>query len=344
VNAFFSDHYLVCNRPLSVWGVSHHSTGHRISASGNPDLRRVARTAAFGDVQLHATMVASPNQTLSIGNEYLVAKAELFPHDPPDLGYAELLHEAAQLINQVPGEYDEVRAHCLSIAARNGIRFDADDIPPRGPRLPLPRRGRLEIAPGVVAIDLDVGAEGGRDVFDATRVLHRHLPGVVEGADAALVAEPPQLRDLAVAPGESLTVAFSTAGNGACLLGPGWSVLEHWGVWSIARQAVLVLPVRTRPAGAVTIRLVGRVFRPPRDVTLHVQAGSRTATHRTRIREAEAVVDLPSVPVGSADPADPVRLTIEMSPSSSPAELGAGPDLRRLGFGLERLVLGAPGR
>src|SRR5262245_177607 len=264
VNAFFSDHYLICNRPLSVWGVSHHSTGHRVSASGDPDIVRTARAAAFGELRLHPSMVASSNQTLSIGNEYLVAKAALFPDDPPELGYAELLHAAAQTINQVPGDYGAVRAHCLSIAAKNGVRFDARDVPLPGPRLPLPQRGRLEIAPGVVALDFDAGSAGATNVFDVTRLLHGHLPAL-DGVPAGCVWAAPQSRARRVAPGQAFPLEFSRLGNGACVLGAGWSVLEHWGVWSVGARSDLFLPYRTPPGGPVRIRLSGRVFMPPRD-------------------------------------------------------------------------------
>jgi hypothetical protein len=339
VNTFFSDYYLVCNRPLSMWGVSHHSTGHRVCESGDPDMRRVARAAAFGEVRLHPTMVASPNEKLSIGNEYLVAKAELFPHDPPEVGYAELLHEAVQTINQVPSQYDDVRAHCLSIAAKNGIRFDARDIPPRGPRLPRPRRGRLEIAPGVVALDIDVGPRG-VNIFDATRVLDNHLSDPEGGA--VFASEPSQLRDIVMEPGHSITVDFSSRGNGACLLGPGWSVLEPWGVWSIGRRAELVLPFGKQAGGALGIRLAGRVFMPPRDMTILVERSSRIlGKYTARFDRSDAVIDLGSIPIGTSGASNGVRLTIEISPSSSPADFGSGADMRRLGFGLERLTLSA---
>jgi glycosyltransferase involved in cell wall biosynthesis len=339
LNAFFSDHYLVCNRPLSVWGVSQHSTGYRVSASGDRQVERVARAEAFGEVQLHPTMVASSNEKLCIGNEYLIAKADLFPDDPPEFGYAELLHAAAQTINQVPNEYDAVRRHCLAIAAKSRVRFDERDVPPRGPRLPLPRRGRREIAPGVVAVDLDASPEGATNVFDVTRILARHLPDL-DGVDAAFVAEGPPLRDLAVAPGQSITVDFSAHGNGTCLLGPGWSVLEPWGVWSVGRRSDLILPFRTSPGGPVRIRLSGRVYRPPRDVTILVQAGSRIPSeHRARLDRSEARLELSPVRVDASGASCVVRLIIEISPSTSPADVGAGADVRRLGFGLERLTL-----
>jgi len=335
VNAFYSDDYLVCNRPLSVWGLSHHSTGQGVSASGDPDVERVARAAAFGEVRLHPTMVASSNQALSIGNEYLVAKAELFPHAPPEVSYPELLHAAAQTINEVPSRYDAVRAHCLSIAAMNGIRFDERDVPPRGPR-PLPRRGRTEIEPGVVEADFDAGPAGATNVFDVTRLLHRHLPAL-DGDDPGFVSEPPQLRELAAGPGQSIAVEFSARGNGACFLGAGWSALEPWGDWSIGSRSHLILPYRTLPGGPPRIRLCGRVFNPPRDVTILVQAGSRVLSeYAVRLDRPDALLELTPVRVEAPGP---VRLTIEISDAGSPAELGAGLDVRRLGFGLERLTI-----
>jgi hypothetical protein len=336
VNAFFSDEYLVCNRPLSVWGVSRHSTGHRVSASGDPDLERAGRAAAFGEVRLHPTMVASSDQTLSIANEYLVAKAELFPEAPPEVGYAELLDAAARTVNEVPGRYDAVRAHCLSIAAMNGIRFDERDVPPRGPRLPLPRRGRVEIEPGVIALDVDAGLAGATNVFDVTRLLDRHLPAL-DGGGAAFLSDVPQLRDLATGPDQSIAVTFSTRGNGAFILGAGWGPLEPWGVWSLGTRSHLTLPYRTPPGGPLRIGLAGRVFMPPRDVKILVQAGSRVlCEHAARLDRSEALLELSPIRVETPGP---LGLTLEISGAGTPAELGIGEDIRRLGFGLERLTI-----
>ena len=50
----------------------------------------------------------------------------------------------------------------------------------------------------------------------------------------------------------------------------------------------------------------------------------------------DALVELPPIHV---DAPGAVRLTLEISGAGSPAELGAGADVRPLGFGLERLTI-----
>src|SRR5262249_11266576 len=68
VNLHFSRQFLRCNRPLSLSGVSRHSTGHKFM-SGDSDLQREADGSAFAKVQIHPTMVQSYNIALALGNE-----------------------------------------------------------------------------------------------------------------------------------------------------------------------------------------------------------------------------------------------------------------------------------
>ena len=151
----------------------------------------------------------------------------------------------------------------------------------------------------------------------------------------ATTKSPPAL--IAPEPGQSIAADLSARGNGACFLGAGWSALEPWGVWSIGSRSHLVFPYRTPPRGPLRIQLCGRVFNPPRDVTIHVQAGSRVLTeYAVRLDRPDALVELPPIHV---DAPGAVRLTLEISGAGSPAELGAGADVRPLGFGLERLTI-----
>jgi glycosyltransferase involved in cell wall biosynthesis len=175
INLCFSSQYLRCNRPLSVSGVSRHSTGHTLFTS-KPELHFDAMSGILGKIRIHPTMVYSHILVLAIGNELLIIKEELFPQDEPEVDYAAMLHEAIQSLNHSPGLYDLGLAHCRSVAEKNGLSIDENELPPPGPCPPRPRIGRHEIGPGTILHTVDARSSGVASVFDATRLLHRLLP------------------------------------------------------------------------------------------------------------------------------------------------------------------------
>jgi glycosyltransferase involved in cell wall biosynthesis len=337
VNLWFTDRFLKCNRPLSIGGASHHSIGHAYSHSGNADKQAYAMYAAFGAVPVHPTMVRSCDLTFTIGNELLIARQELFPDKAPHLNYAEMLRQAAQKINQIPGQYDAVLADCRAIAERNGIVFDESQLPARQPNPRPARQERRDIQGGMLFLDIDGTSRGTSNVFDAAGVLAQELPTPGIGK---LDIEPPQLTQIAFGNDNRVALDFSTNGNGALFLGAGWSSLEHWGVWSLGTRADLTFPLPANFGGTMSIQLIGFVFLPPRRMTIRVTMGSRDLLDR-EITATEARVDLELAPlaIDASDSVQTLEITIGIDRAATPLEAGVAPDSRPVGFGLERVVI-----
>jgi hypothetical protein len=339
VNLFFSREFIHCNRPLSVNAASHHSTGHGLVKSGDPVVQARVTAAAFGTIPIHPTMVPSADLTISMANEMLITKQELFPDEEPQLEYGRMLEEAARRISEIPNQYDIVLASCRAIAARNAIEFDESHLLPRELLPKAQRRDRWEVAAGTVFIDLDGAARGFENVFDAVTALAGQLP---LAGPSVFVAETPPVREIGGVGKESITIDFSQRGNGALLLGRGWSVIEHWGVWSIGTRAEIAFPIAAKFSGSIMLHLIGSVFLPPRNLSLCIKLGTRILLKRQLVaNEGRVAIELLPVEIERSESAKRLDLVIGISEAKTPMETGLCPDPRRVGFGLERIAIWA---
>jgi glycosyltransferase involved in cell wall biosynthesis len=341
MNLCFSSQFLRCNRPLSISGVSRHSTGHNFG-SGNPELQSKVKSSAFGSgIPIHPTMVHSHSFPLAVGNEFLIVKDKLFPHSEPEFDYAAMLEAALQSLNDIPEEYDVVLAHCREIAKANNLRIDETDIPSPGPRPRRPRPGRYETGPGSILETVDGQSVGVANVFDATRVLDRLLPEPsIESSK--LIVEPNQIEAVALDTSEATTLDFSLAGNGALLLGSGWSGIENWGVWSMGPRSELILPLEGYFCGSLRIAIHGQVFHPPRVLRVRFEHDSRVLfKHEAHLMTDDVLLDLGPIKIPTAISSLKLRAFFAIDHCDSPAELGLNDDIRRLGLGLRRIDISA---
>ena len=195
VNCRFVDHFAVCNRPISIGGTSHNSTSYRI-LGGDSAAREDAAKAAFGEAKLHRTMKSGDrvSLSLSVANEYLLAKDELFPHQSPDLDYHTMLSCAAREVNGVADRDRQLLSDIFQVAAMNNIPSESIAIPLRvsSAEVPKPRRfrGIREDVAGMVRIDLDGAASGILNVFDASLYLKGLLPETTRSEIMAAVSNP----------------------------------------------------------------------------------------------------------------------------------------------------------
>jgi glycosyltransferase involved in cell wall biosynthesis len=338
INLFFSVGYLQCNRPLSLSGVSRESTGYRFF-SGKPDLRSEAVRSAFGNIKIHPSMVYSHDPVLAIGNELLIVKDELFPEAAPEFDHATMLLQALQSLNYVPEQYDLVLAQCRAIAEKNGLTIGKNDVVPRAQRPPPARFGRFEIGPGVVLNTVDGQSVAATNVFDATRALDRLLAEIA--ADPCVISvEPKQIEAIALDSSNRMTLNFSKAGNGALILGLGWGGVENWGVWSLGSRSDLVFPFDARFHGSLKITISGRVFHPPRTLRFEVEQDSRFL-HEHEVTVTTEVFDFDLFPIdmSMSHLATKLRITLLIDDCASPSELGLSDDIRKLGFGLQRVQI-----
>ena len=340
-NLYFSEQYLHCNRPLSINAASHHSTGHAAIRTGNAEMQARAVAAAFGHYPCHPTLVPSFHWTLAFANEMLLAKEKFFPSAEPRLDYVRMLEEAARTASEVPGQYEVAIAHCRAIAEKNGLEFDDSHLLPPEPLPKVRRRDRREEQAGTVLIDLDGSSRGFANVAEAATALAAQLP---PAGTPNLSVEAEQIRQIGPGRGNSVELDFSLSGNGALILGRGWSVIEHWGVWSIGTRAELVFPLERGFSGTLAVHLTGSVFLPPRAMTLCLKSGASTLLQREmNVTEPRVEIDLPPVDIEASGSARKLDLFIGISEGKTPIEAGVCPDPRRVGFGLERVVISASG-
>jgi glycosyltransferase involved in cell wall biosynthesis len=335
-NLFFTEHYLHCNRPLSINAASHHSTGHALIRTGNAKMQARAVATAFGDYPFHPTLVPTFHWTLAFANEMLLAKEKFFPSDEPRLDYARMLEEAARTASEVPGQYDVTVAQCRAVAEKNGLALDESHLLPPEP-LPKPaRQDRREEQAGTVCVDLDGSSRGFANVCDAATALVAQLP---PAGIPTFSIEAGHIRRIDPSIGNSVTLDFSLTGNGTLILGRGWSVTEHWGVWSIGTRAELVFPLEKGFSGTFAFHVTGSVFSPPRAMTFCLKQGESIVLRRELdVTEPRVAVELPAIEIEADGTLD---LIIGITEGKTPMQAGICPDPRRVGFGLERVVIRA---
>jgi hypothetical protein len=190
---------------------------------------------------------------------------------------------------------------------------------------------------------VDARCSGVANVFDATRLLHRLLPEPVFDSFPVHV-EPAQTEVIALDASESIRLNFSNSGNGALLLGLGWSGLEDWGVWSVGPRSELVFPLKTF-SGSLIVAIHGQLFHPPRTLRIRIECETRVLSEQETYVTNE-VVALEPIPIdiSMTDSEKELRIVLMIDQCGSPAELGLSDDIRKLGFGLHRIgIFVAPG-
>jgi glycosyltransferase involved in cell wall biosynthesis len=340
VNLCFTSQYLRCNRPLSVSGVSRHSTGHSCFG-GKPELYFEAMSRALGNIQVHPTMVYSHNLALAIGNELVVAKAELFPDAEPELDYAAMLQAALQSLDDIPDMYDLGLAHCRSIAEKSGVKFDESDVPPRKPPPLRPRPAHYETSPGTIYHMMDGRTAAVANASDATRTLDSILPASAFDSFQVQV-EPNQIEAIALDVFTPAALDFSASGNGALCLGLGWSDIENWGVWSVGPRSELSFPLVGQFDGSLWIAIHGQLFHPPRTLRFRIEHDSRILfEHEAHLMTEAVVLDLGPIKIPRGISPIKLRAFFAIDYCGSPAELGLNDDIRRIGLGLHRIDISA---
>jgi len=176
----------------------------------------------------------------------------------------------------------------------------------------------------------DPGSRGGVEELETFRAefaaLARERLGVV-GAAARLLEH---FAREAAARGR-LEVVTAGGEPGLAVLGAGWSDPESGGVWSDGTSAVLTLPLPDESQWTVTAHASPYPLGPP----------DRTVT----VRESGVTLASASVrPDGGSEPLRFTvpggrRVTLDMPWATAPADLGGGPDRRRLGICLHRLEI-----
>ncbi|HEX2052630.1 MAG TPA: glycosyltransferase [Actinomycetota bacterium] len=333
-DTLFGRSCVLAHQPLSISGLSHHSTGSRLHFNRNQSLREEAERAAFDGLTFHPTLVNSRNSQLFAANEMMTLKQKLFPAAEPAFDYRNLIQRALDSLATGLEDYDAGLEDIRRTAELNGISMEDYFVPGRpgsGPREP---QGVAALGPGSLLIDVDCGRAGTTDVAGATRLLAALMPPFEP--PAALPAPVAQVR----AVGAPQNLAFHRNGNGLLLLESGWGQPEPWGVWSIAPRAEVRWTVDGTPDRPVELAIEGRMFvHPGRSrPTGFVRVNGRVAA-KLEAAQDDGSVHL-QLTLGPADlAAGVVRLSFHVDSAVSPSSLGVSSDVRCLGFGLARMLV-----
>ena len=336
VNAALSSDFIRLSRPLSISGLSQHSTGHGLFFRDTDPLGAAPARRDFGAIAKDPRLPGLNALPLFLANDMLLVKDRLFPNEAAiSLSFKGLAQALATGINDRPELYDQTRRSIRALAEEH-------DLDPAEIILPSRAAARPSISTGVtrqgarrVLFQLDGDALGLRSIEDAARVIAQFVPG----ASAFDVANFPVVPPRPLLAREWLE--FGHDGLGAAALLEGWSEPEEWGVWSVAKNCGLRLYLSQRPIQPVRVELVSRAFLAERHTEL-------TAWCRVGDTAPQALGFTTSNASGrrffTIDPAaiafdGSVTVAFELSEPRSPADLGLNADVRPLGLGLEKLRL-----
>jgi hypothetical protein len=337
VNAAACDVFVRLTRPLSVWGVSHHSTGHKWARPG----------VRLGGEELGRDfpLLAGDNDEFPAWNFELVIAGEMermrlavldgderFALDPKRLA-----RHVASAINNRPDQYEDTLRVLETMMAAHDIPRDDVPVPPRLEEPPVAPLGVTPLGPSSVRFVIDGDAIGLATIDDAVRLASQLFPS------AARVAW--QDEEAAVPIVSTEPLSFTSGGGGRHALVDGWSDAESWGTWAVGRESTMRFAVaangRDTDAQMLRLGLKYRVIAAPGAEPLVVECtppggAPQRWTLGGANHQGQLTIDLPAPPDG-----EPVELTFVSANPRSPAELGVGPDHRQLGIGVEELrILG----
>jgi len=102
----------------------------------------------------------------------------------------------------------------------------------------------------------------------------------------------------------------------------------------------LILPLEGQSSGRLRIAIHGQIFRPPRTLRVQVESESRVL-HEQQVCVTTETVAIEAFPIeiSGADSAKKLRIVLLIENCPSPAEIGLSDDIRKLGFGLQRIEI-----
>lgn len=149
-----------------------------------------------------------------------------------------------------------------------------------------------------------------------------------------------QVPDLIEPVEQGIPIRFRSGERGGLYAGDGWAAPEPWGIWSLGRQATLLLrlaPVR----GPLMLEVKGHVLTGPTMTHRHLRLSANgTTVANIDVLSGEQTLRFP-LPVPSTTADGVLRLQFDVAPEASPQSLDLSTDGRHLGIGLEELTLTA---
>jgi hypothetical protein len=338
VNAECTKEFAFITRPLSMTGISGHSTGHGVSLSppGWMSTERVKRS--LGVAQTDPRLIPTTNLEIMLANEALVVRDLLFPHDrETEFDFRRLIQSVASSINDRPGFYDSTREAIETLARQHDIAVSDIAIPSVTNATPQLDCGAVVRGPGRISFIMDGNALGLNAIDDAIRVAGQLTPKI-ENVESLELERTETSDRVAVGPG--VKVAFGTGGVGVPGLDYGWGAVEPWGTWSVGKHANLRLATSPAANGGLDFDLFFRSFlhvkHPQTQVEIWANGDKITGWALNEFRSKLYRLTLPAGCLGANGAID---LEFRIANPCSPFELGASTDPRPLGIGLEWLCV-----
>ena len=122
------------------------------------------------------------------------------------------------------------------------------------------------------------------------------------------------------------------------MLKSGWSRPERWGVWSVGKQAHIVLPIAKRHVQRIELKFNLRVFANARKgqvIEIYIN-GLKTASWKYRSRTGDHVRKL-GINLNRVSANNSLDLKFQISSPTSPKSIGWDSDGRLLGIGLSQI-------
>lgn len=337
VNAACSKEFVLINRPLSIAGLSGHSTGHKISLSPPGWVSAEEVHVVLGDIKLDSRLVPTDNNLeMMIANDALLVRDLLFSDDKQiGMDFRRLAQSVASAINDRPGFYQETRRAVEELAAKHhfsigDISFPAplDRIPPMIPsETPQGEQRTLHI--------IDCHAAGIVHVSDAVAYIERRLLKPLDDVKSLRVLEATAVDIPSAAWEEKLL--FHREGNGVPGLEYGWGVPEAWGTWSVNNYMLLRFCISdTEEVVFVECCMRAFLYKHHESVTFECRSRNRVLFRKTIVKSGSHVYRW-EIPPSASKSREYVELEFRVEKPTSPAELGASTDTRMLGIGLEWL-------
>jgi glycosyltransferase involved in cell wall biosynthesis len=332
VNAAQVSHFARLSRPLSIAGLSHHSTGTRFARN---EMTEDLLQRDFGTIKFDDRLVASHSMQITIANDMLRAHDLLFRDRPTiKLDFTRLIERTAADINVAPALYDETIKAIEALAALHKIGTHDLAIPPRFEESPTAQFGASMIGASTVKFVIDGNAVSLSTIADAVKFMEQ-LNSHPDGSEIE-IKKPQGNYVLTIPVGH--TVTFGFFGDGIICLLDGWSEPEKWGTWSIGKRAILRFFARAKSDSPLRINLKFRCFIAQKHhklkIACHVRGQDICAWILTTSYSSERTLTIPTDVIGQDGL---VELEFIISNPQSPAALGLSSDARTLGIGIEAL-------
>jgi hypothetical protein len=334
INATHLTHFARLSQPLSMTGISQHSTGARRFVANEP----LSSSAIY---QRDFTPLAREPRLIEFDHlQVFIARDMLFLHDlclrsrGIDIDFQGLLELMAMTINERPKLYDDTLAGIRALAKLHHIDMNMISIPARLDHAHPMSCGIFSTGPRTRVFIVDGNEAGLTHIADAVHFAMQHLKRSPLGQ--LIKVQSPNF-DTPLITGGGALLEFRTGANGVPALYSGWAEVENWGTWSVGKRARLML--RTTPDRRTPLHLKFklRAFVHPLHPETHVVCrlrGKEIAKWSFRLNEPQDTRIL-KISANNIDASGNIALEFLLLTPCAPSQLGISADIRPLGIGLE---------